>query len=62
VKIVCRGQEWELEGRRRVRDAIKEVGFTSQTVLAVREGKLLTEDVMLEEEDRIELVAVISGG
>jgi sulfur carrier protein ThiS len=62
MKIIYRDQEWELQGRRRVQDAIKEVGLLSQTVLAVRDGKLLTGDLMLEEDDQIKLVAVISGG
>lgn len=62
MKIIYRDQEWELRGRRRVRDAIKEVGLNPHTVLAVRAGKLLTEDVMLEDEDEVKLVAVISGG
>ena len=62
MKITYRDKEWELEGQRRVRDAIKEVGLVPQTVLAVRGGKLLTEDVMLKEEDEVKLVAVISGG
>ena len=62
MKIVCRDQEWELHGRRRVRDVIKEIGLVPETVIATRDGKLLTEDVMLEEEDEVKLVAVISGG
>jgi sulfur carrier protein len=62
MKITYRDKEWELKGRRRVREAIKEVGLLPQTVLAVRDGKLLTGDVMLEERDEIKLVAVISGG
>ena len=62
MKITYRDQEWILEGRWRVRDAIKEIGLIPQTVLAVRDGKLLTGDVMLEEGDEIKLVAVISGG
>jgi len=62
MKIVYRDKEWELEGQRRVRDVIKEVGLIPQTVLAVRDGKLLTGDVMLEEDDEVKLVAVISGG
>jgi len=45
-----------------VRDAIKKVGLIPQTVLAVRDGKLLTGDVMLEKDDEVKLVAVISGG
>ena len=62
MKITYRDEEWELEGRWRVRDAIKKVGLIPQTVLAVRDGKLLTGDVMLEKDDEIKLVAVISGG
>jgi sulfur carrier protein ThiS len=31
-------------------------------VLAVRQGKLITEDVILEDGEEIKLVAVISGG
>ena len=62
MKITYRDQEWGLQGRRRVRDAIKEVGLLPQTVLAVRDGKLLTGDLILEEDDEIRLVAVISGG
>ncbi len=62
MKIIYRDREWELHGRRQVREAIREVGLNPQAVLAVREGRLLTEDVMLEEEDEVKLVAVISGG
>jgi sulfur carrier protein len=62
MKIIYRDKEWELQGRRRLRDAIEEVGLIPQTVLAVRGGKLLTEDTMLEENDEIKLIAVISGG
>ena len=62
MRVVYRKQEWELEGRRRVRDAIEAVGVNPATVLAVRQGKLLTEDVWLDEEDELKLVAVISGG
>ena len=62
MKIVYRDKEWEIEGRRRVQDVIKEVGLIPQTVLAVRDGKLLTGDVMLNDDDEVKLVAVISGG
>ena len=62
MKITYRDQEWELQGRRRVQDAIKEVGLLPQTVLAITNGKLLTGDLMLGEDDEIKLVAVISGG
>jgi sulfur carrier protein ThiS len=62
MKIVYRDQQWELQGRWRVEDAIREVGLVPQAVLAVRDGKLLTEDEIAGEDDEIRLVAVISGG
>ncbi len=62
MKIIYRDKEWTLEGKRKVRDAIKEVGLIPETVLAVRDGQLLTGDVMLREDDEVKLVAVISGG
>ena len=62
MKITYRDKQWELDGRRRVRDVIKEVGLIPQAVLAVRNGKLVTEETMINEEDEIKLVAVISGG
>jgi sulfur carrier protein len=62
MKVTYRDQEWELEGQRRVREAIEEVGIIPETVLAVRDGRLITEDTILSEDDAIKLVAVISGG
>ncbi len=62
MKVIYRDKEWELEGRKRVREIIEEVGLVPQMVLAVRDGRLLTEDVMVDEEDEIRLIAVISGG
>jgi sulfur carrier protein ThiS len=62
MRVFYRDKEWELEGRRRVRDLIKELGFNTQVVLAVRDGRLLTEDVVIEKDDHLQLVAVISGG
>lgn len=62
MKVIYRDKEWVIHGRKRVREVIEEVGLVPHTVLAVRDGKLLTEDVLLEEDDQIRLVAVISGG
>jgi sulfur carrier protein ThiS len=62
MRISYRDEEWKLEGRRRVREVIEKVGLNPHTVLAVRGGKLLTEDIVLEEDDDLQLVAVISGG
>ncbi len=62
MKVKFRDQEWEIAGRKRVREVIEEIGVVPQTVLVVRNGKLLTDDVMVNEDDEIKLVAVVSGG
>jgi sulfur carrier protein ThiS len=62
IKLKYRKQEWELEGKFTVRQAVEKVGLNPESVLAVRNGNLVTEDVRLEDGDEIRLVAVISGG
>jgi sulfur carrier protein ThiS len=62
MKVTYRDKEWELPGGMTVRDVIRKVGLQPELVLAVRDGKLLTEDVIVQEHDQIKLVAVISGG
>lgn len=61
-KIIYRDKEWEVPANINVRDAIKKGGLNPETVLATREGKLITEDTQLGADDVIKLVAVISGG
>jgi sulfur carrier protein len=62
MRVIHRDKEWELEGRMTVRQVVEKVGLIPETVLAVRDGKLLTEDTMLGPDDEVRLVAVISGG
>jgi sulfur carrier protein ThiS len=45
-----------------VRDAVKKIGLQPETVLAVVDGKLITDDAVLREGMLVKLVAVISGG
>jgi sulfur carrier protein ThiS len=61
-KIIYRDKEWEAPINITVRDAIKKGGLNPETVLATRDGRLITEDVHLQPDDVIKLVAVISGG
>ena len=61
-KIVYRDREWEVQTNITVRDAIKKGGLNPEAVLATRNGKLIAEDVHLQADDTIKLVAVISGG
>jgi sulfur carrier protein ThiS len=62
IKIKYRKKEWELGGKLTVRQAVQKVGLNPETVLAVRDGELITDDTELTDGDEIRLVAVISGG
>ncbi len=62
VKLVYREQEFEVRGGRTLGKALEKCQLNPHVVLAVREGKLITEDVILHDGDEIKLVAVISGG
>ncbi len=62
MRIVYRDKEWELKGGLTARAAIEKVGLDPQGVLVVRNSRLVTDDTLLEEDDQVRLIAVISGG
>jgi sulfur carrier protein ThiS len=61
-KIIFRDREWDVATNITVRDAIKKGDVNPETVLATRNGELISEDAHLEASDVIKLIAVISGG
>lgn len=62
VKIVLRNQEYEVKGGMTLRDALAKLGINRESVLATRDGTLITDDEILRPGETIRLVAVISGG
>ncbi|HID85734.1 MAG TPA: MoaD/ThiS family protein [Anaerolineales bacterium] len=62
AKLILRDKEYEVPAGITVKQALKKVGILPETVLATRNGELITEDERLKEGDEIRLVAVISGG
>lgn len=62
IKIKYRDKEYEVNTGMTVRDAIKKIGLEPEAVLAVMDGKLVTDDTIIKEEMKIKLVAVVSGG
>ena len=62
VKLKLRGKEYEVKPGTTVRDALLKIGVQPESVLVVRQGKLITDDVILKDGDEIKLLAVISGG
>jgi sulfur carrier protein ThiS len=62
VRIAYRGQSYEVEDGLTVKEALVKIGLEPQLYLAVRNGQLVTEDQKLKVDDRIKLVAIVSGG
>jgi len=64
VKVLIRHQkrEVEVQGRRRVRDLLAELGVNPESVLVIRNAQLLTHDAQVADDETVELRQVISGG
>ena len=62
VMRIPKRQEIQIAGRKQVAEALREIGVAPETVLVIRGDRLLTRDAWLEEEDRVEVRPVMSGG
>ncbi|MDW8064344.1 MAG: MoaD/ThiS family protein [Anaerolineae bacterium] len=62
VRLIYRHQVFEVPAGLTVREAMKQVGLNPEITLAVRDGKLLHENTVLQDGDEVKLIAVISGG
>jgi sulfur carrier protein ThiS len=62
VTIILKSQTYSTHAGIPLHKALRMLDIPANAHLALREGQLITEDEMLRTGDRIELVAVISGG
>ena len=62
VKLVLRGKEYEVKPGMTLRDSLKKIDVLPETVLATRDGVMITEDEILHDGEVVRLVMVISGG
>jgi sulfur carrier protein len=64
VKVLIRHQkrEVQVQGARRVRDLLVELGINPESVLVIRGSALLTHDARVGDDDTVELRPVVSGG
>ena len=60
--LILRDQKYEVKAGQTIRQALIQAGVPPESVLATREGELITEDTVLKDGEEIKLVAVISGG
>jgi sulfur carrier protein len=62
VKLILRGQEYEVKPGMTLRQSLFKIDQLPEAVLATREGEMITEEEILKEGDVVKLIAVISGG
>jgi sulfur carrier protein ThiS len=62
AKLILRKYEYEIKHGMTVRKALQKLSIEPDSVLATRNGELLTDDEIVKENDVIKLVPVISGG
>lgn len=62
VKLILRGKEYEVKAGMTVMHALEKIGVLPESVIATRNGEVITEDEILREGDVVKLVMVISGG
>ena len=62
VTVIYRDKTWEVKPGSTVRHIIDKAGLNPESVLAVRDGKLINEETLTQDGDRIKLVTVVSGG
>jgi sulfur carrier protein ThiS len=62
VTVIFRDKTWEVKPGSTVRHIIQQADLNPESILAVRNGKLVNEATLTEDGDTIKLVTVVSGG
>jgi sulfur carrier protein ThiS len=62
VQIIYRDKTWEVKPGSTVRHIIEQAGLNPESILAVRDGKLINDATLIHDGDTIKLVSVVSGG
>ncbi len=60
--MILRNQEFQVKHGMTIRKALQKLGLEPDSVLVTRDGVLITDDEIINENDVIKLVPVISGG
>ena len=62
AKLILRDKVYEVRAGMSLLDALKKNNIVPESVIAIRDGEMITDDEILRSGDVIKLVAVISGG
>jgi len=62
AKLILRDKVYEVRPGMSLLDALKKSNIVPESVIAIRDGEMITDDEILRSGDEIKLIAVISGG
>ena len=62
AKLILRDKEYEVKPGMTLLDALKKNNIVPESVIATRNGEMITDDEVLRSGDVVKLIAVISGG
>jgi sulfur carrier protein ThiS len=62
AKLILRDKVDEVRPGMTLLDALKKSNIVPESVIAIRDGEMITDDEVLRSGDVVKLVAVISGG
>jgi sulfur carrier protein ThiS len=62
VTVSFKNTEWQISGNITIRALITDLGLNPQSVLAVKDGKLVNNETRLGNQGEVKLISVISGG
>ena len=62
AKMILRDKEYEVKPGMALVDALKKHNIVPESVIAIRNGEMITDDEILRAGDVVKLVAGISGG
>jgi sulfur carrier protein ThiS len=62
IQVRYREQIFELEASLALLEALERLGIDPETVLAIRDGEMISGEYVLAEGDEVRLVGVIAGG
>jgi sulfur carrier protein len=62
AKLILRDKVYEVKAGMSLLSALQKINIVPESVIAVRDGEMITDDEILRPGDEVKLVAVISGG
>ena len=62
VKLILRDKVYEVKPGMALLDALRKINVVPESIIAIRDGEMITDDEILRPGDEVKLVAVISGG